>query len=176
LAVLRITLALLAVVEPVLLVVLVDRPLRGGPVDARHEVVLARGHEVLVLLGRLRLGLAPAGNRLEGGRGVGELRDALANRGEVGVGLGAARDREINRARLIPVHPDRADRVVEQPALPGPAARQRRRGPARPPPTKASWPEVEAAASAALRQSESRPSSTGCFDRLRRVASAPPGS
>ena len=123
--VLRIALALPAVVKPVRLVVLVDRPLRGGPVDARHEIVLAGRHQVLVLLGRLRLGLATAGDRLEGGRGVGELRDALANRGKVGVGLRAARDGKINGPRLIPVHPDRADRVVEQPALLGPATRQR---------------------------------------------------
>src|SRR5262249_59135530 len=37
LRVLRVALALLAVVEPVQLVVLVDRPLRGGPVDGGHE-------------------------------------------------------------------------------------------------------------------------------------------
>jgi hypothetical protein len=65
--VLRVALALLAVVEAVLLVVLVDRPLGGAPVDARHEVALARRHEILALLGGPGLGLTTAGDRLEGG-------------------------------------------------------------------------------------------------------------
>jgi hypothetical protein len=123
--VLRIALALLAVVEAVLLVVLVDRPLRGAPVDARHEIVLARRDEILALLGGARPGLAAAGDRLERRRGVGELGDALSDGGEVGVGLGTAGHGEIDGARLVPVHPDRADRVVEQPPLLGPAPCQR---------------------------------------------------
>src|SRR5947199_5785570 len=123
--VLRVTLALPVVVEAVLLVVLVDRPLRGAPVDARHEVVLARRDETLALLGGTGLGFTTAGDRLERRGGVGELRDALAERGEVGVGLGTAGHGKIDGARLVPVHPDRADDVVEQPALLGPAPRQR---------------------------------------------------
>src|SRR5215813_1240121 len=119
--VLRVALALLAVVETVLLVVLVDRPLRGAPVNARHEVVLARRDEVLALLGGTGLCLATSGDRLERRGRVGKLRDALAEGGEVGVGLGTAGHGQINGPWLVPVHSDRADRVVEQPALLGPA-------------------------------------------------------
>src|SRR5712664_3631308 len=39
----------------------------------------------------------------------------------------AAGRREIRRARLVPVHADRADGVVEEPALLGPAPRERAR-------------------------------------------------
>src|SRR5438094_781226 len=71
---------------------------------------------------------AMARDRLEGGRRVGELRDALANRGEVRVGLGPARRGEVDGPRLVPIHAHGADRVVDQPALLDPAASRRSAG------------------------------------------------
>ncbi len=112
-----IALALLVVVGDVGLVVLVIGPLRRAPVHRGHEIVVARGDLVADLLGRLRLGLAPACNRLEGGTDIRHLLHALADAGEVGVGLVAARAVEIERARLVPVDAVGADDVVDEPAL-----------------------------------------------------------
>ena len=115
--VLGVALALLVVVGDVGLVVLVVRPLRRAPVHRRHEVVVARGDLVIGLFGGFRLGLAPAGDRLEGRPDVGHLLHPLADAGEIGVGLVAARSAQIERARLVPVDAVGADDVVEQPAL-----------------------------------------------------------
>src|SRR5262245_31266004 len=123
--ILRVALALPGVVRAVLLVVRVEGPLRGGPVNARHEIALAGGHQIAIGFGGLRPGLAPARDRLERRRGIGELGDALTDRREVGIGFRAARNGEIDGPRLIPIHPDGANRVVEQPALLGPAPRER---------------------------------------------------
>src|SRR5262249_58894354 len=92
---------------------------------AGYEASLARRVPVLFASGRARRGWAWASDRLERGRGVGELGDALANRREVGVGLRTARNGEVDGPRLIPVHPNRANRIVEQPALLSPAPCQR---------------------------------------------------
>ena len=113
----RVALALLVVVGDVGLVVLVIGPLRRAPVHRRHEVVVARGHLAVGVLGGLRLGLAPARHRLEGRADVGHLLHPLADAGEIRIGLVAARAAEIERARLIPVDAVGADDVVEQPAL-----------------------------------------------------------
>src|SRR5438552_13436406 len=123
LGVLRVALALARVERNILLVVLVERPLRGGVVHRRHEIVRSRGDEFSALLRGSRLCLAAAGGRFEGGRDVGEFLHALTDRGEIRVRLRAARRVVVDRARLVPVHADRADGVVEQPALLGPAAR-----------------------------------------------------
>ena len=101
------------------------RPLRRRPVDGRHEVVLARGHQYLpspsaaapwprdgARSSRTRATCRPTSH-------------ARADRGKVGVRFRAARGRQVDRARLIPVHPDRADGVVEQPALLGEASGHR---------------------------------------------------
>src|SRR5262245_44535562 len=113
----RVAFALLVVVGDVGLVVLVVGPLRRAPVHRRHEVVVARGHLVIGLLGRLRLGLAPARDRLEGGPDVRHLLHPLADTRKIGVRLVAARAAEIERARLVPVDAVGADDVVEEPAL-----------------------------------------------------------
>src|SRR5256885_10587675 len=54
--------------------------------------------------------LAALGDRLERGRGVGVLLYARTHQREIGSRLRAAGRREIRRARLVPVHADRADR------------------------------------------------------------------
>src|SRR5262249_46904657 len=113
--------ALALVVEAVLRAVVVQRPLRRAPVDRRHEVALARGRQVAILLRRLRLGLAPPRHGLEGRRGVRQPRDASANGREVRVRLPPHARREVDRARLVPVHPYRANGVVEEPPLLGEA-------------------------------------------------------
>src|SRR5712691_8134418 len=123
LGVLRVALALAIVERNILLVVLVERPLRGGVVHGRHEVVRSRGDELSGLLRGLRFRLAAAGGRFERRRDVGEFLHALADRREIRVRLRAAGRVVVDRARLVPVHSDRADGIVEQPALLGPAAR-----------------------------------------------------
>src|SRR3989441_1777481 len=123
LGVLGVALALAIVERDILLVVLVERPLRGGVVHGRHEIVRSRGDELSGLLGGLRLCLAAAGGRFESGRDIGELLHALSDRREIRVRLRAAGRVVVDRARLVPVHSDRPDGVVEEPALLGPAAR-----------------------------------------------------
>ena len=123
LGVLRVALALAIVERDILLVVLVERPLRGGVVHGRHEIVRSRGDELSGLLRGLRFCLAAAGGRFEGGRDIGEFLHPLADRGEIRIRLRAAGRVVVDRARLVPVHSDRPDGVVEEPALLGPAAR-----------------------------------------------------
>ena len=112
-----VALALLVVERDVGLVVLVVGPLRRGPLDRRHEIIVARRHLAVGLLGGLGLGFAPARHRLECRADVGHLLHALADHREIGIGLVAARAAEIERARLIPVDAVGADDVVDQPAL-----------------------------------------------------------
>ena len=71
----------------------------------------------------VRLGFAPPRGGFESRANIGHLLDALADGGEVGVRFGAAGRVVIDAARLIPVDADRADDVVDQPALFDPAAR-----------------------------------------------------
>src|SRR5262245_2458036 len=113
----RVAFALLVVVGDVGFVVLIVRPLRRAPMDRGHEVIVARGHFAIGLLGRFRLGLAPARHRLERWADVRHLLHALADAGEIGVSLVAARTAEIERARLVPVDAVGADDVVEEPTL-----------------------------------------------------------
>src|SRR5215475_7028451 len=113
----RVAFALLVVVGDVGFVVLIVRPLRRAPMDRGHEVIVARGHPAIGLLGGFRLGLAPACHRLERWADVRHLLHALADAGEIGVGLVAARTAEIERARLVPVDAVGADNVVEEPTL-----------------------------------------------------------
>ena len=119
----RIAFALALVVAEVLLVGLVDGPLRRAPMQRGDEIILARGDHVAGLLRRLGGGLATAGLLLEGGRGVGVFLDARANGDEIGVGQRAARRGQIDRARLVPIHAVGLNDVVELPALLGPASR-----------------------------------------------------
>ena len=109
--------ALLVVIGDIGFIVLIVRPLRGAPMDGRHEVVVARRHLAIGLLGRFRLRLAPARNCLEGGSDVGHLLDALTDAGEIGGSFDAARSVEIERAWLVPVDAVGADDVVDEPAL-----------------------------------------------------------
>src|SRR5712692_12028164 len=75
-------LALLLIEEDVLVVVLVDRPLRRRPVVRRHEVIVARGGALAGFFRLDRARLAPPRRRLERGRDVGELLHALPDRSE----------------------------------------------------------------------------------------------
>src|SRR2546426_10655498 len=100
LRVLRVALALPAVVEAVQVVVLVDRPLRGRPVVGGNEEVLARRHQALLLLGGQRLALAAARHGLERRRGAGQLGDALAQPRGRGPSVYAARRRLLARSTL----------------------------------------------------------------------------
>src|SRR5215831_9698067 len=109
--------ALLVVVSDVGFVVLIVGPLRRAPMHRGHEVIVARGHPAIGLLGRFCLGLAPARDRLEGRADVRHLLHPLADAGEIGVGLVAAGTAEIERARLVPVDAVGADDVVEEPTL-----------------------------------------------------------
>src|SRR5438105_8294338 len=80
LGVLRVALALAIVERDILLVVLVERPLRGGVVHGRHEIVRSRGDELSGLLRGLRFCLPSAGGRGAGGSGAGVVLRLLADR------------------------------------------------------------------------------------------------
>jgi len=86
-------------------------------VDRRHEIIVARGHEMAGRLGRLGLGFAAARDCRERGPDVRHLLHPLADTGKIRVGLDAARCIQIKRARLIPVDAIGADDIVEQPTL-----------------------------------------------------------
>jgi hypothetical protein len=120
-----IALALAPIERQVLLVILKDRPLRRGPVARGDEVVLARGHELAGLLRRRRPCLAPACRRLEGRRDVGVLLHPLADRRHVGKDLGSDRAHQAGQAPLIPFDAVRANDIIEDPALLGPAPHAR---------------------------------------------------
>ena len=117
--------ALLLVEEDVLLVVLVEGPLRGAPMHRRHEVIVARGDHLVGFLGETRALLAAARGRFEGRADIGHLLDALADRGEIGERFDAARRLQIERARLVPIDAVRLDDVVDRPALLAEAAAMR---------------------------------------------------
>jgi hypothetical protein len=90
-------------------------------VDRRHEVIVARGDRSAVRFGGARLGLAPARAVGESRLDVGVFPDALADGGKIGAGLDAAGGVQVERARLVPIDADRAEHIVERPALLGPA-------------------------------------------------------
>src|SRR5262249_55675634 len=79
--------------------------------------VVARRHLTVGLLGRFRLGLAPARDRLECGTDIRHLLHPLADAREIGVGFDAAWSVEVERSWLVPVDAVGADDVVDEPAL-----------------------------------------------------------
>ena len=121
----RVARAFALVVAEVLLVVLVDGPLRGAPMHGRHEEVLAGCHPLARRLRGARLGLPTLRGRLESGRGIREFLDALSDRREVCIRLHATGRAQIGRARLVPIDAIGTDDVVDEPALLDPAARAR---------------------------------------------------
>ncbi len=118
----RITFTLGSVEREIFFVVLIMRPLRRGIMNRGVEIIVARGNVFTGIFGGACFGFTAARGGFKRGRNIGIFFHALTDAGKIGVSLGAARRVVADRARLIPIHAHRADGVVEQPALLGPAA------------------------------------------------------
>jgi len=131
LGVFEVALTLFLVEEDILVVVLVDGPLRSSPIVRGHEIVVAGADEVARVLCLDGACFTAASDRFECRCDVGKFLNARADGSNVVRGFGAQRRRKPRQARLVPINAIRAYDIVEHPALFLKALHRRRRYPVR---------------------------------------------